>query len=117
MTAPSWSEGLSAAGLYYDGIIDESRLQDILELHKRDTVSTFGTRSSRRVSSEASASRKSKTESSSNTVDSGVSGPDVAAAAASKENINPSNGSPTQEKPQAVGLTIINYVTQIYKKE
>ena len=53
MTALSWSEGLSAAGLYYDGIIHESRLQDIFELHKRDTVSTFGTRSSRRVSSEA----------------------------------------------------------------
>lgn len=50
MSAPTWAEGLTVAGLYYDGIIDESKLQDTLELHKRDTVSTFGTRSSRRVS-------------------------------------------------------------------
>ena len=50
MSAPSWADSLTAAGLYYDGIIDESKLQDTLELHKRDTVSTFGTRSSRRVS-------------------------------------------------------------------
>ena len=50
MSAPSWAEGLTIAGLYYDGIIDESKPQDTLELHIRDTVSTFGTRSSRRVS-------------------------------------------------------------------
>ena len=50
MSTPSWAEGLTVAGLYHDGITDESKLQDTLELHKRDTVSTFGTRSSRRVS-------------------------------------------------------------------
>lgn len=49
MTTSTWKDGLSRAGLYYDGIIEESKLQDILELHKRDTVSTFGTRTSRRV--------------------------------------------------------------------
>ena len=46
----SWKDGLSGAGLYFDGIIEESKLQEVLELHKRDTVSTFGTQSSRRVS-------------------------------------------------------------------
>ena len=50
MAHPSWAEGLSVAGLYYDGVVDETRLQEVLELHKRDTVSTFGTRCSRRVS-------------------------------------------------------------------
>ena len=49
MAASRWADGLTVAGLYYDGVIDEKRLQDTLELHKRDTVSTFGTRSSRRV--------------------------------------------------------------------
>ena len=48
--ASSRKDGLSRAGLYFDGIIEESKLQEVLELHKRDTVSTFGTRSSRRVS-------------------------------------------------------------------
>ena len=46
----SWAEGLSVAGLYYDGVVDESKLQEVLELHKRDTVSTFGTRCSHRMS-------------------------------------------------------------------
>ena len=41
--------GLSRYALYYAGIVDESQLDGVLELHKRDTVSTFGTRSSRRV--------------------------------------------------------------------
>jgi len=41
MAHPSWAEGLSVAGLYYDGVVDETRLQEVLELHKRDTVSTF----------------------------------------------------------------------------
>jgi len=50
MAHPSQAEGLSVAGLYYDGVVDETRLQEVLELHKRDTVSTFGTRCSRRVS-------------------------------------------------------------------
>jgi len=49
MAHPSWA-GLSVAGLYYDGVVDESRLQEVLELHKRDTVSTFGTRCSLRMS-------------------------------------------------------------------
>ena len=42
--SPKWTEGLSVAGLYYDGIVDEGKLDEVLELHKRDTVSTFGTR-------------------------------------------------------------------------
>ena len=40
---------LTGYGQYYEGIVDESQLDWVLEFHKRDTVSTFGTRSSRRV--------------------------------------------------------------------
>ena len=50
MESSTWTEGLTVAGLYYDGIVDGDKLEKVLELHKRDTVSTFGTRSSRRVS-------------------------------------------------------------------
>ena len=57
--SPAWAAGLSVAGLYYDGIVDENKLQEILELHKRDTVSTFGTRSSRRVSSNSKSVKTS----------------------------------------------------------
>ena len=48
--SPKWTEGLTVAGLYFDGIVDGDKLDEVIELHKRDTVSTFGTRSSRRVS-------------------------------------------------------------------
>ena len=47
-----WQEGLQQKGLYYEGIIDGSRLDRVLELHRRSTVSTFGTRRSSRVSTE-----------------------------------------------------------------
>ena len=46
---------LCISGLYYQGILDRNQLEEVLELHKRDTVSTFGTRSNFRVSSEAKA--------------------------------------------------------------
>ena len=52
--SPTWASGLSASGLYYQGILDRNQLE-VLELHKRDTVSTFGTRSSFRVTSGAKA--------------------------------------------------------------
>ena len=51
MESPKWTEGLTVAGLYFDGIVDGDKLDEVIELHKRDTVSTFsGTHSSRRVS-------------------------------------------------------------------
>ena len=53
--SPTWASGLSASGLYYQGILDRNQLEEVLELHKRDTVSTFGTRSSFRVTSGAKA--------------------------------------------------------------
>ena len=46
---PSWALGLRAGNLCFEGIINRDLLESALELHKRDTVSTFGTRSSRRT--------------------------------------------------------------------
>ena len=44
-----WQKGLEKKGLYYEGIIDGSRLDSVLEHHRRATVSTFATRRSSRV--------------------------------------------------------------------
>ena len=41
--------GLTKYGSYYSGIIEENRIDEVLELHRRGMMSTFGTRSSRRV--------------------------------------------------------------------
>ena len=49
-TMVEWQKGLQQKGLYYEGIIDGSRLDSVLELHRRSTVSTFGTRRSSLVS-------------------------------------------------------------------
>ena len=47
-----WWKGLQKKkkGLYYEGIIDGSRLDSVPKLHKRSRVSTFRTRRSSRVS-------------------------------------------------------------------
>ena len=42
-----WRTGLHQRGLYFEGTVDGSDFNSVLEVHKRDTVSTFGTRSSR----------------------------------------------------------------------
>ena len=42
----TWKEGLECKGLYFEGVIDGSKLESTLELHRRETVSTFGTRRS-----------------------------------------------------------------------
>jgi len=44
-----WTEGLQKCGNYYEGIVDKAKIYEVLEVHRRDTVSTFGTRSSCRV--------------------------------------------------------------------
>ena len=46
---PAWAHGLTDNNLNYEGVIEGEMLEKTLELHKRDTVSTFGTRSSRRA--------------------------------------------------------------------
>lgn len=59
-SVPEWSNGLERKGLYFEGIVDSAQLNEVLELHKRDTVSTFGTRSSRRVAEPKKGSQSSK---------------------------------------------------------
>ena len=46
-----WHEGLKRCGMYYEGFVDGEKVGECLENHRRDTASTFGTRSSRHVSS------------------------------------------------------------------
>ena len=43
------TEGLQKCGNYYEGIVDEAKIDEVLEVYRKDTVSTFGTRSSCRV--------------------------------------------------------------------
>ena len=44
MPSVDWTAGLKLSGLYLEGIVEASSLNNVLEAHKRDTVSTFGTR-------------------------------------------------------------------------
>ena len=47
---------MKPSGLYYDGFVLGKELDDILEHHRRDTASTFGTRKSSNVSASLRAS-------------------------------------------------------------
>ena len=44
-----WQDKLKPSGLYYDGFISGKELNNILENHRRDTASTFGTRKSSNI--------------------------------------------------------------------
>ena len=52
---------LKPSGLYYDGFIQGKELNDVLESHRRDTASTFGTRKSSNVSASAAPKRSGPT--------------------------------------------------------
>ena len=41
---PRWSEGLQKRGTYYEGYVDD--LDSVLEAHRRDTITSWGTRRS-----------------------------------------------------------------------
>ena len=43
---PAWALGLKSSGLYYEGFVDN--LEDTLEAHRRCTVTTYGTRTSKK---------------------------------------------------------------------
>ena len=43
---PSWALGLKRSGLYYEGFVDN--LEDTLEAHRRCTITTYGTRTSKK---------------------------------------------------------------------
>ena len=61
-TMVEWQKGLEQKGLYYEGIVNGSRLDSVLELHRRSTVSTFGTRRSSRVSVGAQTEKRTNNE-------------------------------------------------------
>ena len=61
-TMVEWQNGLEQKGLYYEGIVNGSRLDSVLELHRRSTVSTFGTRRSSRVSVAAQTEKRTNNE-------------------------------------------------------
>jgi len=44
MEKSSWSSGLARIRQYYEGIVEN--VESILELHRKDTVTTYGTRTS-----------------------------------------------------------------------
>ena len=43
---PVWAEGLKKVGTYYEGYVED--LERTLELHRRDTVTTWGIQRSQR---------------------------------------------------------------------
>ena len=43
---PVWALGLKRSGLYYEGFVDN--LEDTLEAHRRCTITTYGTRTSKK---------------------------------------------------------------------
>ena len=55
----SWTDGLqkSKCGQYYEGIVRNAAA--VLELHKQDTVSTFGIRRSKKPASSSASKEKS----------------------------------------------------------
>ena len=55
-----WQDKLKPSGLYYDRFIPGKELNDILEIHRRDTASTFGTRESSNVTATATTESVSK---------------------------------------------------------
>ena len=42
----TWFEGLTKVGLYYEGFVDN--LEDVLEGHRRCTMTSYGTRTSKK---------------------------------------------------------------------
>ena len=46
VVAPVWAEKLQKHGDYYEGIVKSEEVDCILELHKRETVTSYGTRRS-----------------------------------------------------------------------
>ena len=46
VVTPAWAEKLQKHGNYYEGIVESDEVDHILELHKRQTVISYGTRTS-----------------------------------------------------------------------
>ena len=58
---PSWHKGLRRHDLYYEGLIDSDDLESILEDHKRNIITFYGTRTSSNVTAPQAAIKPEKT--------------------------------------------------------
>ena len=56
----TWHDKLKPCGLYYEGFVDGEHLDECLEDHRKDTASTFGTRSSRLITPATKATNDSQ---------------------------------------------------------
>ena len=45
-SSPPWAKGLKRSGMYYEGIVED--LDETLEAHRRITMTTYGTRTSKK---------------------------------------------------------------------
>ena len=57
-TAPFWAVGLKKYGCYYEGIVQD--VDNVLELHKQDTTTTFGIRRIEKPSSSSTSKENDK---------------------------------------------------------
>jgi len=60
MEAPPWASGLHRSRLYYEGVVDY--LEKTLELHRKATVTTFGTRTSSSLSSTNECNKENRSD-------------------------------------------------------
>ena len=67
-----WQDKLKPSGLYYDGFISGEEVNDLLEYHRRDTASTFGTRKSSNISAVATTASAPKSSGSTTKSDENV---------------------------------------------
>ena len=57
---PSWAKGLKRSGMYYEGIVEN--LDDVLEAHRRITMTTYGTRTSKKQGTFTEVSKENQNE-------------------------------------------------------
>ena len=49
---PPWARQLKRRGFYFEGLVDSDDVETILEGHRRDTVTSYGTRTSSKVTAD-----------------------------------------------------------------
>ena len=49
---PPWARQLKRRGFYFEGLVDSDDVETLLEGHRRDTVTSYGTRTSSKVTAD-----------------------------------------------------------------
>ena len=57
---PSWAKQLKTRGLYYEGLVDGDDIEPLLEAHRRSTVTSYGTRTSSRLTTKPATSENAQ---------------------------------------------------------